>query len=237
MNGKDYLEWWNYHIAVLPSIGKWFDGLDDAEPIHNSWMAALATTSLKDACAATDAIVAGTIERPYPEETAAVVRLFAAELALSRRTVEPEPDGDGRECGLCRSTGHVTIWHPLIAKGVYTGANAFRAPGGELFFVRNRIKRIVTDDLTGEQFERLEFGDVRRLTAAVPCNCQAGNKFATRSVKRGDHYEREDVRRYTPAFFHARVTDRSFEERKQMTVDEQVAADLELAGLSKEWVF
>lgn len=223
MNGKNYLEWWNYHIAVLPSIGKWFDGLDDAEVIHKSWKAALSTTAIKDACAATDAIVAGVLDRPFPEETAAVVRRFAAERTLSRREEQREPDGNGRQCQLCRNTGHVTIWNPLIARGVHTGVDRFRNPAnGEIF-------RVIGPD-----------GDVRRLEAVAPCKCSFGDRFAFKTVKRGDHLERVEVGRYDPSSFHAAVTFRTHEERKSMTIREQVQADLEAAGISSgvtEWDF
>ncbi len=102
MNQRDYSEWVEYHTACLPSVGSWFENHHDKTRVHESWQKALADIHLSDACAATDALVAGVLDRPFPEETAAVVRRFAAERTLSRREEQREPDGNGRQCQLCR---------------------------------------------------------------------------------------------------------------------------------------
>lgn len=214
MNERDFSEWVEYHTACLPSVGSWIANHHDQQRLFDSWSKALTDISLADACAATDAIVAGTVERPYPEETASVVRRFAVELSLSRRETKPEPDGNGKWCELCRNTGLVTIWHPLVCRGVLQAVDVFRGKDGNAF-------RVVDEN-----------GDVKKLTAVAPCNCALGAKFATKMVKRGDHYEPEDVRRYTPSFWHARIQDRSANERATMTIREQVLADAETAGIS-----
>jgi len=126
---------------------------------------------------------------------------------------EAEPECNGRRCELCRNTGLVTIWHPLVTRGVHQGVRMFRGPNGSVFRIYN------------------EDGSLKKLTAVAPCNCSLGKKFQTKMVKKGDHWEQEDVRPYLPAHFHARIQDRSLEERSSMTTFGQVVADIEAAGI------
>lgn len=212
-NERDYLEWWNYHASVVSSVASWVDSRDDPDVVHSAWMQAMDGVRLEDAIAGTNAIVSGAIERPFPEETPAVIRRYAAELALSRRP-RREPESTGHSCELCRETGFVTIWHLLIARAVIQGARQFKSPSGEIFKAYNAD------------------GSLKNLTAVAPCKCRLGDRFSTKMVKHGEKWVQEDVRRYDPSNFHCAIQFRTCDEKSHMSVQEQVEADLTTANFS-----
>lgn len=214
-NRRDYLEWFNYHAACLSSVQSWFDNLANADAVHAAWERALSDVGLEDACSATDAVVAGRIDRPFPEETPAMVRRHAANLQMARQRPQDAPGfAPSSQCGLCSGYGLVTIWAVLCVRGAMRGTEVFESPSGAQYRVFD------------------EHGQLKRTTEAVACKCSQGDKHAYRMRnKGGGHWEREYVGRLGESPWHCKVVWRTHDEIKAMTHRERVLADCQVQGV------
>jgi hypothetical protein len=181
MDRKQFDEWAAQHQILIPSTAEYFADADVCEV----WFRKLLDRDLQDCLAASRAAADGTGERPAPEDTGAWVRLRAREIydARTART-EVEQRRNGRlVCGLCKDTGNVAIWHPLIVRGIVEGVTTYRhSHTGEVFAVR-----FMSGQLAGK---------TRPIVCAIPCRCEIGDKFTGKQVRDGGGYRMEPVARY-----------------------------------------
>ena len=218
MNGTEFDKWLDYHCNVQPSVANWVRGLPDQDTLLDSWAAGMADVPFADAKAATDMIVKGDVERPFPEDTCRTVRRTALAMAVSRKNTQPQPEYDDRTCQLCRGTGMVTIWHPLTVRSIRTGCQTFQTASGAI--------RKVADNS----------GAVPATKAAVACRCGLGERFAKWMVKDGDRWKAEPRPRFGDSVNHVPVQLRPWDQIKGLTNRQRIELDMEdRPTLATEW--
>lgn len=223
MTPREFHHWLEYHQVCLPTVGRWLAEHQDAKQLTSTWQASLSDVQYGDARAATDAIVSGDLDRPFPEDTVRVVRRHALSIAAGRRTSRSdEPNFEGKRCGLCDSTGHVTIWHPLVARGVFEDCGKYSDSTGAIHRVTN------------------DAGAFKCQMACIACKCSIGDRYTHWMRKKGDKWERVYHGRYGDSRWHIKVQFRTLQEIQAMSVKERVLADIDAAGGATgavEWEF
>jgi hypothetical protein len=220
MNHKEFERWFSFHQTMIPSVATWVSNNPDIDTLLGTWAHSMRDVEFEDAKAATLAIVNGDIERPFPESTIGVVRKAALGYAMGRRQSEPEPAYDDRVCGLCRGSGHVSIWHPMVVRAVRHGIKSLQEPSGAI--------RTLLDGS----------GDVKRLKAAVACKCSLGDRYAKWMRKEGERWVAHPMPRFGDSTNHVREVFRTWDELKGKTVRERIQADIDEApSQAVEWEF
>lgn len=165
MRTDEVSEWILYHAKSMSGFGVWLS-TQDFDHIVSLWERPLSGVSIDDAREITHRMVAGEIARPFADDTAAVVRREASKLRDQRQYRDQEEirSQRGLECGLCRATGLVTIWHPLVVRSIIEGVDTFRHPSTrEIFHALNRD------------------GSLKQDTLVCACRCSLGDRFANQT--------------------------------------------------------
>lgn len=164
MDIDDFEAWLGRHQQLVPTVAHWFGQLPDQVEVAKAWFYALQDIDLSEARAVTDLIVRGDIERPWPEDTPRICRLRALEARQTRRRQESDSGAVHRFCGLCRGSGTITVWHPLVVRAV-----------------RHKSNGVYRHPVTGQQFVvRHADGSIKSITAAAACKCTIGERFRER---------------------------------------------------------
>ncbi len=125
MNAPDVIHWLNYHSAVFDDFGNWYASLqDDArETLTITWQRQLQRIDLDAAKAATDAMVAGDIKKPFhASDTLAAIMPEARRQKTFRLKSIPAVVKEQRfSCLTCRDTGWAVCWSPVSMRAVRDG--------------------------------------------------------------------------------------------------------------------
>lgn len=171
MIATEFAEWLEYHTGIMPSVDAYLSKLPDREILLDEWASILEDVPLANAKAVSRKILAGDVEKPFPDDIPACVRANASFMSLDEPSRGAEP-GDHHTCGLCKSTGLVSIWHPLVVRSIREGVDAWR------------------DRRTGAMVRCVSSnGDVKPMEAAVACECERGNRRAYWSRQAGKGVE------------------------------------------------
>ena len=90
MTHTEFARWLDLHQTLIPSVRAWLDSQPDKSLLLSEWHAVLSKVSMESTNDATRAIVAGKLDRPFPEDTPKCVRAWAAELDLEQRKATQE---------------------------------------------------------------------------------------------------------------------------------------------------
>lgn len=206
MRTEEIMLWIEHHAKSMSTFRSWLN-TQDVRHLTGLWVKTLANVTYDEACEVTQRIVSGDVDRPFPDETAATVRREASKLRDQKQFHAQEEirTNRGIECGLCRGTGMVTIWHPLIVKCVRDGIDSFRHPR--------------THELYNA---RLKDGTLKRDTLVCACKCKLGDRFANATKNRRGQQE-QFLPRFGDSNTHAAVTSSDV----TLSHEERVAADIE----------
>ena len=166
MDVDEWDHWFTRHKTLLPQLQHWFGamGRDEQVEVMKAWHQAMADLTLAEAMEATDAIVRGDVECKFPSETPKACRLRGLALRLTRRNQKSDSEVVHRFCGLCRGSGAITVWHPLVVRAV-----------------RNKSNGVYRHPVTGQQMiVRDAEGGIKGITAAAACKCSLGDRFRDR---------------------------------------------------------
>lgn len=158
--------WFSRHRTLLPQVAHWFGHMGDEEQLQvmKAWHQAMSDISIAEANEATDAIVRGDVECKFPSETPKTCRLRALALRLTRRNEKSDSGAAYRFCGLCRGSGTIAVWHPLVVRAV-----------------RHKTNGTYRHPLTGQMIAvRHADGSIKGMSGCVACKCSLGDKFADR---------------------------------------------------------
>lgn len=158
--------WFARHKTLLPQVQHWFGqmGRDEQVEAMKAWHRAMSDISIAEANEATDAIVRGDIECKFPSETPKTCRLRALALRLTRRNAKSDPGATSRFCGLCRGSGTISVWHPLVVRAV-----------------RHKTNGTYRHPLTGQMISvRHADGTIKGMSGCVACKCSLGDRFRDR---------------------------------------------------------
>tara|TARA_R100000808_G_C2091401_1_gene111693 strand:+ start:420 stop:836 length:417 start_codon:yes stop_codon:yes gene_type:complete len=95
------------------------------------------------------------------------------------------------ECSICRSTGHVTIYHPSIVFAVITNHE------GQTLTLFDGLRNVNHRIRTNE-------GNIVPATCDIPCSCLRGEQFATWRNRDGST---RTLRRFGESRLHVRALD------------------------------
>jgi len=138
MNSNEFIEWLGYHSKAYPSLAPW---LEKSEGTTAIWAKSLRDVSLEAGLAATDAMMAGDIEKPrgwsdHPQAVRRYAREIkggGARLPGSFRDAKYDPDGNELfDCPTCNDTGSVSVLHPNMQREAIRGERTRQAPGSFL---------------------------------------------------------------------------------------------------------
>lgn len=164
MDVDDWDFWFRRHKQVLPAVEHWFSsmGQEGQVEVMAVWHNAMSDLTLDEALAATDAIVRGDAECRFASDTPKACRLTALAARQERRKQEFDSGVTPRFCGLCRGSGMITCWHPLVVRSV-----------------RNRSDGRYRHPVTGKQMNvRDGQGNIKGIVAASACKCTLGLRLA-----------------------------------------------------------
>lgn len=165
MDKREFTKWLEHHQQCLPSITNWLKSIRDPQALLDQWQTVLADVDLQDAIQATREIVAGHVERPYPDDTVGVVRRVAKQLAFNDHGYVEDFTGP-RVCEICDGSGVVPVWHQLWVRSYRTGCTTWKHPG------------------TGEVIDTKDRPSPQSMCA---CTCQRGDRYAIqRSARPGE---------------------------------------------------
>lgn len=160
MNTLEFREWLDNHVKLIPSVRSWLDNQREIDLLLAEWEACLRRSPLGLCKAATQAMVWGTLIKPYPEETAATVRKWASDMNSSIYENQKKNGLTVSCCALCEQSGFVQIWHPLLVRAIREGVSEFvRSSTGE------QVKVFFRD------------GRPRLSTVSVACTCELGDRL------------------------------------------------------------
>ena len=206
MQRNDVFKWVDHHAKSLSSFRSW-RGTQELDHIVQLWERPLTNVSYAEACEVTQRIVSGEVEKPWPDDTAATVRR-EAERARDKSQYNAQEvirTNRGIECGLCKGTGMVTIWHVLLVKAVQEGVTRYRHPRTHEMFNARRPDGAFRDD-----------------KLVCSCKCKLGDRFANQTRMR--HGIASPVmQRFGESQYHAAIIDRE----SGMSIEERIAADAE----------
>jgi len=166
MDVDEWDHWFTRHKTLLPQLQHWFGamGRDEQVEVMKAWHQAMSDLTLAEAMEATDAIVRGDVECKFPSETPKACRLRGLALRLTRRNQKSDSGADYRFCGLCRGSGTIAVWHPLVVRAV-----------------RHKTNGTYRHPLTGQMIAvRHADGTIKGMSGCVACKCSLGDKFADR---------------------------------------------------------
>ena len=156
MDKPQFREWFRYHCARFTGIRHWLDKITKGieapseEDVLKAWRGVLREVDLEAAKAASNAMLAGTVEEPkgFDRHPAAIRRACGGR--ADKREMPGDRmryDADGNqtfECLTCRDTGWVRCWHPdtvaeiardgFVNKRLYTCVYRCTCHAGDLRF-------------------------------------------------------------------------------------------------------
>lgn len=207
--------WLARHSRSVSRFAKWIDARG-AETVVELWCDQLSSVSFADASDFTTEIVGREMQEPFPDATCGSLIEYARRQANRRlRDQEQELRKNGKlECGLCKGTGLVTIWHVLLVRAVREGCDVFKHPR------------------TNESFyARKPDGTIKDETQVCACRCGLGEKFA---VQKRQRFGGEEVKRFqrlgdsphhvAVQYHEAKVDEQGREVR--MSVEERLRSDV-----------
>jgi len=138
MTNRQFRDWLQHHLTVYPSVRSWIKNQPDVPLLMAEWEAVLTNCSEGACFDISRRMLSGEIDRPYPEETATKVRIWASQADAderedNRRTIENAPHNPNY-CQLCDNTGIVEVFtdQESVSGHRYTTAVACNCSLGDM---------------------------------------------------------------------------------------------------------
>jgi len=121
MTKKEFLKWWELHVALFPGLQTWIDrSVPDTrrDKFFAGWQRALSRAEPDDADTASDLLFSGEENLPrayekHPMAVAVIARRLRADRERKRSQARQQSLGDTVACLQCRDHGHISCWHPI----------------------------------------------------------------------------------------------------------------------------